>query len=233
MRQKINLLLNDTKNKKARTLSMFIQTLIVISLILSSVNTLPNLSNAQIQMLELFEIITVLLFTTEYIVRIVVSDSKLKYVFSFYGIIDLLAVLPFYLALGFDLNSIKVLRLLRILKFSRHNKALKRLQKAILIAREELIVFSFITFLTLYLTAVGIYHFENQAQPESFSSVFHSLWWAVVTLTTVGFGDMFPVTTGGKIFTFFVLMIGIGVISVPMAIISSALTEAKNRENRS
>lgn len=77
----------------------------------------------------------------------------------------------------------------------------------------------------LYLSAVGIYYFEHQAQPELFQSVFHSLWWAVTTLTTVGYGDMYPITVGGRIFTFFVLMIGLGIVAVPTGLIASAMSK--------
>ena len=82
----------------------------------------------------------------------------------------------------------------------------------------------------LYLSAVGIYYFENEAQPEQFKSVIHSLWWAVTTLTTVGYGDLFPVTAGGKFFTFLVLMVGIGIVAVPTGLITSALSQARKEE---
>ena len=82
----------------------------------------------------------------------------------------------------------------------------------------------------LYLAAVGIYYFENPAQPEQFASVFHSLWWAVTTLTTVGYGDVYPVTVGGRVFTFLVLMLGLGVVSVPAGSVASALGKARELE---
>ena len=72
-----------------------------------------------------------------------------------------------------------------------------------------------------------MYYFENQAQPEAFTSVFHSLWWAVVTLTTVGYGDVTPVTVGGKVFTFFVLIVGLGIVAVPSGRFASALSKAR------
>lgn len=81
--------------------------------------------------------------------------------------------------------------------------------------------------IVLFLAAVGIYYFESQVQPDSFGSIFHSLWWAVATLTTVGYGDVYPITSGGKIFTFFVLMVGLSLIAAPAGIIASALTEAR------
>jgi voltage-gated potassium channel len=83
----------------------------------------------------------------------------------------------------------------------------------------------------LYFSAVGIYYFENDAQPEKFASVFHSLWWSVATLTTVGYGDIYPVTVGGKVFTFLVLLIGLGIVSVPAGLVASALSKARQLED--
>jgi voltage-gated potassium channel len=112
----------------------------------------------------------------------------------------------------------------------RYNKAIQRIKRAFLIAREELILFGLVAIITLYLSAVGIYYFENESQPEQFKSVFHSLWWAVTTLTTVGYGDMFPITVGGKCFTFLVLIVGISIIAVPTGLIASALSQAREEE---
>ena len=83
----------------------------------------------------------------------------------------------------------------------------------------------------LYLSAVGIYYFEHEVQPDRFTSVFHSSWWALTTLTTVGYGDMFPITTGGKVFTFFVLLIGLGIVAVPTGLIASALSQARSEDS--
>ena len=98
------------------------------------------------------------------------------------------------------------------------------------LAKEELIMFFSLTCILLYLSAVGIYYFENEAQPETFSSIIDSLWWAVATLTTVGYGDIYPITSGGKLFTFFILMIGLGIVSIPAGIIASAVSEARKME---
>ncbi|HID21718.1 MAG TPA: two pore domain potassium channel family protein, partial [Planctomycetaceae bacterium] len=86
-------------------------------------------------------------------------------------------------------------------------------------------------FLMIFMSSVGIYHFEHQAQPEQFRSVFHSLWWAVVTLTSVGYGDVYPVTTGGRVFTGLLLPIGLGVITVPSGLIAYGLTQAHRNDS--
>lgn len=223
---------NDTK--KGRIFDLSIQILIIISLISFSVETIPNLTAKTIKILRYIEVATVILFTIEYILRITVSDKKIKFIFSFYGLVDLFAILPFYLSKGIDLRSLRILRLLRLFrafKLFRYSLAIKRFHRALIIAKEELILFSILAIMLLFFSAVGIYYFENTAQPESFSSIFHSMWWAVATLTTVGYGDVYPVTTGGKIFTFFVLMVGLGIVAVPTGLVASALSTAREMEN--
>lgn len=176
-----------------------------------------------------------MIFTCEYIIRVVVADRPLRFVFSFFGIVDLLAILPFYLSLGIDLRSIRsvrLLRLFRILKMARYNAAIHRFQTALKIAREELVLFSCVAVLVLYLSAVGIYFFENEAQPEAFASVPHSLWWALASLTTVGYGDIYRITLGGRLFTFVVLVVGLGVVAIPPGLIASALTKAREIEGK-
>ena len=144
-------------------------------------------------------------------------------------------MLPFYIAPGADLRSVRVFRLLRLfrlLKLVRYSKAVRRFHIALNIAREELILFGTVSFIMLYLSAVGIYFFENEAQPMHFASVFHSLWWATTTLTTVGYGDVYPVTLGGRCFTFVVLLVGLGIISIPAGIVASALAKAREIEDK-
>ena len=93
-----------------------------------------------------------------------------------------------------------------------------------------MILFVCVAILLLYFSAVGIYYFEHEAQPDKFSSVFHSMWWSVETLTTVGYGDIIPVTVGGKVFTLAILLIGLGIVSVPAGLVASALSKARAME---
>ena len=189
---------------------------------------MPTLNDDLRPLLKVIEILSVLIFSVEYLLRIYVSVKKLKFIFSFYGLIDLFAILPFYLSIGIDLRSLRIFRLFRlfrVLKIFRYSKAIRHFQRAFKEIKEELVLFLILTIFLLYTSAVGIYYFENAAQPEVFKSVFHSLWWAVETFTTVGYGDIYPVTTGGKVFAFFMLLIGLGVISVPSGLIASALSK--------
>ncbi len=229
----IRRIIDDTDHLSGRVFVFTIQTLIVISLVTFSFDTLPNLSPNTKKILYIIEVITVAIFTLEYILRIIVAEGKIRFIFSFYGLVDLAAVLPFYVSSGIDLRAVRIfrlLRLVRILKLFKYSKAINRFHRALMIAKEELILFGFVAVIMLYLSAVGIYYFENSAQPEQFKSVFHSLWWAITTLTTVGYGDMFPMTTGGKLFTFFVLIIGLGIVAVPTGLIASALSQAREED---
>lgn len=229
----IRRIIDDTDNLSGRVFAFTIQTLIVISLVTFSFDTLPGLSSNTKKILHIIELITVAIFTLEYILRIIVAKEIKRFIFSFYGLVDLAAILPFYISSGLDLRAVRVfrlLRLVRILKLFKYSKAINRFHRALAIAKEELILFGFVAAIMLYLSAVGIYYFENSAQPEQFKSVFHCLWWALTTLTTVGYGDMFPVTVGGRLFTFFVLVIGLGIIAVPTGLIASALSQAREED---
>ncbi len=217
---------NDTTAGKI--FDLFIQSLIVLSLASFSIGTFPDLSGNTKRILNILEVIIVTIFTIEYLLRLIVADKKLRFVLSFYGLIDLFAILPFYVARGIDLRSLRVFRLFRLIrafKIFRYSKAIQRFKNAFLEVKEELILFLVATGFLLFIAAVGIYYFENPAQPEQFKSIFHSLWWAVATLTTVGYGDIYPITAGGKIFTSFIVIIGLGIIAVPTGLLASALTK--------
>ncbi|HBA83287.1 MAG TPA: ion transporter [Verrucomicrobia bacterium] len=216
-------------------LEYIIQGIIVLSLIEFALETLPDLSVKQIRMLRYFETGSISIFTVEYVLRILLSRPPKKYSFSFFGLIDLLAILPFYLSLGVDLRSLRafrLLRLFRILKLARYSHAVQRFHRAFIIAREELLLFGATACIVLYLAAVGIYYCEHAAQPDKFRSIFDSLWWAVATLTTVGYGDIYPITGWGKLFTFVILIVGLGIIAVPTGLVASALSKARQEQEK-
>ncbi|MDH4072860.1 MAG: ion transporter [Gammaproteobacteria bacterium] len=243
MISRLKILLEDNTTKEGRIFDLGVQALIFASLIGYAIDTLPDLSETTRMLLDHLETIIVILFTIEYVLRIAVSERKLGFIFSFYGLIDLLAILPFYLTLaspliaeaGLDLRILRIVRLMRVvraLKLVRYNRALRLFSQAFQIAKEELALFFLAVVMLLYIAAAGIHFFENEAQPEVFSSLFASLWWAIVTLTTVGYGDVYPITTGGRVFTFFLLMIGLGTIAVPSGIVASALGKARDLQGK-
>lgn len=222
-------IIEDTDTKAGRRFDLCVEALIVISLISFCVETLPDLSSTTRYWLRVLEVVTVALFTIEYILRIFVADNRLRFIFSFYGLVDLVAILPFYISTGIDLRSVRIFRMLRLFrafKLFRYSKAIRRFKTAFIDIKEELVLYLVATLFILFVASVGIYYFENEAQPEEFKSVFHCFWWAIVTLTTVGYGDVCPVTVGGKIFTSIILFLGLAVVAVPAGLLASALTKA-------
>lgn len=226
-------IVESADTRAGRLFDLAVQVLVILSIVSFSIETLPALPAGWRRVLDVGEVVIVALFTIEYVLRVAVAERKRSFIFSFFGVVDLLAIAPFYLALGVDLRSIRafrVLRIFRIFKLARYGAAGRRLRDAVRIAREELILFACLAAVILYISAMGIYYFERDAQPDQFASIFHSLWWAVTTLTSVGYGDVYPVTTGGRVFTSLVLLVGLGVVAVPTGLIASALSRVRELE---
>lgn len=188
-----------------------------------------------------FELISICIFSTEYLYRIAYAYYKynfkgvLNYVFSFYGLIDLISILPFYLNQlikvdGRFLRILRLFRLTRIFKVGRKSKSLKIFTKALMSVKSELTFTLFLSVLTILFSASAIYYLENEAQPEKFSSITESIWWATVSLATVGYGDVYPITVGGKIFASLISLVGIGVVAIPTGVISAAFVEEIYKE---
>jgi voltage-gated potassium channel len=217
-----------------RAVVFFIYVLIVISVISIGIETDDHLPAWLATLLTVIEWLTVAVFTVEYILRVAIAPRKLGYILSFWGIIDLVAILPFYLSFGIDLRAVRVVRLFRVfrlLKMARYSGAAERMADAFRAVREELIVFGITAVVTLYICAVCIYSFEHEAQPEKFRTIFDALWWASVTLTTVGYGDRYPITVGGRIFTMLMLFVALGVIAVPTGLVSSAMSRLRHKND--
>jgi len=216
-----------------RIVVFVIYALIALSTISIGIESMPDLPSSWRVALAILEVIAVVVFTIEYVVRLILAPRKLAYVLSPGGLVDILAIAPFYLSLGVDLRALRafrLLRVLRLLKFARYGNALERLGLALRMVREELVIFGSCAIITLYLCAIGIFYFEHDAQPMVFSSVFDSMWWAAVTLTTVGYGDMYPITFGGRLFTVLVLFVALGVIAIPTGLIGSAMSKVRGVE---
>ena len=172
------------------------------------------------------------LFTVEYILRIYTAPVRREFIFSFFGIIDLLAILPALVLIpGFRvLRVLRFLRIFRIFKATRFILAVDRMIEALGEVKRELLALVILCSLFVYLAACGIYFFEKDAQPEEFGSIPDAMWWAIVSLTTIGYGDVYPVTPGGKIFTALVALVGVGLIAIPSGLLASVLTEARVEE---
>ena len=233
LRERVRAVVETRQSAASRTLDATIQTLIVVSVVVFSLQTLPDLAPGTRRLLAGIEAGIIVVFTLEYACRLWAARQPWRFATSFYGAVDLLTVLPFWLAFGLDLQTLRSLRLLRLfqlLKLARYGRALSRLRRALAHAREEIVLYLTATFVLLFIAAAGVYEFEHEAQPEAFGSIFDGLWWAVVTLTTVGYGDVYPITTGGRIFTFALLFVGIGVVTVPAGIVASSLSRAREDE---
>jgi voltage-gated potassium channel len=230
LRLSLHRIVNKTDTAVGRLFDWAVLALILYSIVTLSVETLPGLSPTAQTFLTASEWVVTLLFTVEYGVRIYVAPRRWRYIFSFFGLIDLIAILPLYLSVGVDLRGVRAFRLFRIIRIfnlSLYNEALGRFRQALAMAKEEIIIFALAAVIVLYLAAIGIYYFEHDAQPEAFKSILHSLWWALSTLTTVGYGDVYPITVGGKVFTALVLMIGLGIVAVPAGLVASALSRVR------
>ncbi len=215
---------NNTKNGKR--FDLFIQALIILSIISFSIETVPKLNPIIKEILADIEIIGVCIFSIEYLLRIYLSPKPFKYIFSFFGVIDLLAVLPFYLSTSIDLRSIRIFRLFRlfrIFKLLKYNSAIDRIKDAFYDVKNELVIFITATLFLIYLSSIGIYYFENPVQPDQFKSIFHSMWWAIGAV--FGYGDLLPITVGGKIFSSIIVFIGIGLVAIPTGLLASAFSK--------
>lgn len=218
----------------------FILILIILNVVAIAIETLSGVSVEIRQFLRMFEIFSIIIFTVEFLLRIYVSDithpsnnkfySVLKFIFSPSGLIDLLAILPFYIPfiIRNDLRFLRILRLIRffrIFKISRYNTTLRLIWGVIKEKKAELQMTFFVAFLMLLVSAFLMYHVENSVQPEKFTNIFCSLWWAVATLTTVGYGDIAPITALGKVISSIVAIMGIGLVALPTGIISAGFIE--------
>ncbi len=223
---------------------VFIQCLIIINLMAVMLESVSYLHKKYGFFFYWFEVISVAIFTVEYLARVWSADfgtvqpvkKRLKFVFSFLGLIDLLAILPFYLPflIAFDLRFLRIMRLVRlfrIFKIARYSKALLFIGKVLRCKKEEIFLTLFITFLLLMAASSFMFYVEHGAQPEKFSNIFQSFWWAVATLTTIGYGDIYPVTALGKFLSGIIAILGIGLVALPTGIISSGFIETV-KENR-
>lgn len=215
------------------SLLIFLNTLAIIF------HTLPNLKAEYDHFFLDFEVFSVAIFTVEYLLRVWSCVERkeyrhpfwgrLKYVFSVWGLVDFFAIFPFYASLlAIDLGFIRILRLLRIVRLFRVSKyfhALRVIQAVIRDKKEELLLsFSFILFLLLTLSSL-VFYIENSAQPTVFKSIPDALWWGVNAMTTVGYGDMHPITPVGKILGGLMAVVGVAIFALPTGILASGFAE--------
>ncbi len=226
---------------------VFLITLIVLSAAAVILESVTALYAGYREFFFWFEVFTVGVFTVEYLLRYwsCVESAppganprkfRLQYMFSGAAMIDLIAIVPFYLMLAgmagqVDMRFLRMFRLMRLLKLTRYSTAFNLLVQAFLENARSLAAAFFILLMVMLVAATGIYHFEQEAQPEAFSSIPASMWWAFATLTTVGYGDITPITAGGKMFGALITVLGLGMVALPTGILASAYTEQLRRRS--
>ena len=220
---------NETDRASVYT-DIFLITLIILNIIAVILETVDSIYSAYSFYFIIFERSSTFIFLVEYILRVWVSIEDINKK----AIIDLLAVLSGLLPMIFeiDLRILRALRMLRLLKFSRYFKVMNLLLGVLKEERQSFLAAMFLLTIAMLIASTGIYIFEKDAQPDKFGSIPEAMWWAVATLTTVGYGDVTPITAMGKIFGALITIIGIGTVALPSGILASGFSDQlKRRKN--
>lgn len=229
----------------SQLLDGFLVVLIVANIAVFCAETVPSLEEKWGWEFHIFEMGCLVAFTIEYLARLWVAvevpflsrlppwKARLRFAGRAPQIIDLLAILPFYLGhmFGVDLRILRIFRLLRFLKLSRYSPAMHTLIRVITNERRALLGAGLLLIAAVLFASTGIYFLEHQAQPDKFGSVPESAWWAIATLTTVGYGDVTPHTVAGRVFGGIVMVAGLCVLALPVAIISTGFAQEVNRHD--
>lgn len=246
LRNKIDALMNDTPTSGAlhHQLDLLLMIVIILSVVAVVLETVPSIHEPLQAEFALFDTISVFIFTTEYLLRLYAAPEGCKEKRPWHqrllwasrpsSLVDLIAIAPWYLRLFFpgvmDLRFIRLLRVLRILKLTRYNTAMKTFSDVL--KREQRAFFAalFVTFLITILAGAIVYEFEHPAQPEKFDTMPRAMYWAVITLASVGYGDISPVTPVGQTFTMVLALLGIGIVALPAGILGSAFSDQLHQQ---
>ncbi len=234
-------------DKISKFFDIFIMTLIGVNILAVMIETVEPIAKQYSLVFYYFEVFSVLVFSLEYVFRVwsCTCDKKykhplwgrLRYMITPMALIDLLAIVPFYLPLLIKtdlrfIRSLRMFRLFRMLKFGRYNSSIQLLGSVIKSKKEELLIMLFSILVMLVLSSSVMYYVENEAQPEAFSSIPEALWWGTATLTTVGYGDVFPITPLGKFLAAIMVILGIGFFALPTGVLAAAFSEKIERKYR-
>ena len=231
----------NSNDKVSFYTDIFLITLIIFNIIAVLLETVDSIYSKYALEFLIFERFSTVVFLIEYILRIWVCVeekikknkliTRLKYASTWPAIIDLLAVLSGLLPMIFevDLRILRALRMLRLLKFSRYFKVMNLLLGVLREEKQSFLAAMFLLTIAMLIASTGIYLFEKDAQPDKFGSIPEAMWWAIATLTTIGYGDVTPVTAMGKFFGAIIAIIGIGVVALPSGILASGFTDQLKR----
>ena len=241
-KQKVYTLLHPEvgNTKWDRGFNAFIIVLILLNVIAVMLETVPSIYEAHKKFFAWFDFVSVIIFTLEYVMRVWSCNhearyshrlhGRIRYIFSFGALIDLLAILPFYahIFMGFDLRVLRILRLLRFLRLFRltaYMKSTRMLINVFKSTKNELLLSLVLTLFLIVISSCLIYFCEHLVQPQKFTSIPGTMWWSVVTLTTVGYGDMYPITTLGRTLTSVILLAGVALFALPAGIITAGFLD--------
>lgn len=243
-----NLIRDDDENDLASNIfDGIIISLIVINVIMVIVDTFDGLPAWYQSLSDVIEIVSVIIFSIEYLLRVWTSPFKypeygpmvarLRYIVSFMAVIDLLAILPFYIPFIIPvdlrvLRALRMVRLLRLFKANRYSNAMKTIGNVFKARASQLVSSFIIIFILMIIASVLMCDAEKAVQPDKFSNAISGLWWAVATFTTVGYGDIYPITTIGKILSGVIAILGIGLVAVPTGIISAGFVESIDEKKK-
>ncbi len=234
------ILFNDLwQTRRARWINGFIVALIVLNVIAVIAESDVRLALPYARLFRTFELASVIIFSIEYALRVwscpnsqrwgesSVSRSRMRFMTSINGLIDLLAIAPFYLSLllPVDLRFLRILRLLRILKLTNYSDTIGIFVRVLRREARALVGAVFVMVSMVLFAACLMFLFENKAQPEAFSSIAQAIWWAAVTLTTVGYGDITPITFGGKMLAMVIMVLGVGTVALPAAMLAARFSD--------
>jgi len=231
-------------DRASRIFDIFILTIIFLNVIAVIIGTVHSVQQKYGYLLNIFEICSVIIFTVEYLARLWSCTADARYNTPFSGrvrfairpmtIVDLLAFLPFYLPFtGLDLRALRILRLMRIVriaKVARYYSSLNVIKNVFYSKKEELILTFVIMIFVLIISSNVLYYCENTVQPDKFSSIPATMWWSVATLTTVGYGDIYPVTLIGRFCASIISIIGIAMFALPTGILGAGFVEEINKK---
>ena len=235
-------------DRASEIFDIFIISLICLNVVALIVETVEEVHQVSPQAFRIFEIISVVIFTVEYLLRVwsCTTDEKyshpvwgrLRFAVSPVAFIDSLAILPFYIALfvslsPLDLRFLRAVRLLaRIARLSRYSSGIHTLARVIRAKSAELLTVIGLLLIMLLMASSLMFFAENEAQPDRFANIPQAMWWSIITLTTVGYGDVFPITAGGRLLAGVIAILGIGLFALPAGILGSGFVEEMNRKRR-
>jgi len=242
VKNRIDEILNgvSTEDVPARIFQVFIITLIFLNVFAVILETVEGISSRCAVAFKAFDAFSVFVFTVEYLLRLWTCTidkrfhspikGRLRFAATPFALVDLMAILPFYVPMFLPLDlrvmrALRLFRLLRILKMGRYSESLRMLGNVLREEKEALLVTVFGVSILLVVASSLMYFIENAAQPKSFSSIPAALWWGVATVTTVGYGDMYPITPLGRFLGAIIALLGIGAIAIPAGIVTTGFTK--------